>query len=164
MGTYFKTSLDFLAKSLTGLVFLFLISGLVMMFTLQPWYGGLIVLLLFFVVLALSYLNKVSGYLLTNEKLIIRRPFTRFDKEIPFSDIVSVRHENEGEFTHLIRGGLFGYVGILAGDKDYFTMYATRRKNCVVITLRQAPHMVVVSPDDVSMTEAIVERLQANNR
>ena len=156
----YKASLDVFAKIATAFVFLLSIAGIVMMFTTEPWYGGLFMAALSLILLPTFYLYSIKAYVLTSDKLILKRPFQRFDKEIPLSTITSARLVEKGEFKGTIctagNGGIFGYSGQYMNNKiGTFTMYATNRKNKVIIILNHPVKTIVISPDDPGMVEAI---------
>ncbi|HWY98786.1 MAG TPA: PH domain-containing protein [Bacteroidia bacterium] len=157
-------SLDVFAKIVTTMVFAMMPGGIILMFTTQPWYGGLFLFFTGFFLTGIFYLYSVKCYILTNDKLIIQRPFSRFNREILYSDIISARLPEKGDFKWTLRtagnGGMFGYSGDYSSEKlGDFTMYSTNRKKSVIIWLRHPKETIVISPDDPKMAEAISSRL-----
>jgi PH (Pleckstrin Homology) domain-containing protein len=160
----YPASLDFVAILMTGAVFSLSITGLILMISVEPWYGGLFMFASCFVLLPIFYIYSIKAYVLTNESLILKRPFPRFDKSISLSNIISARLAEKGEFKWTIRsagnGGLFGYSGQYMNNKiGTFTMYAPNRKNKIIIKLEHPAQTIVISPDDPSMVEELNKRL-----
>lgn len=164
METY-KASLDTLAKTITGIVFLLIVTGIVFMFTLEPWYGGIVLVVIPIFILVPTYLYSVKGYQLTNDKLIIQRAFSKLNKEISISEIESASLTETGDFKWTIRtagnGGLFGYTGLFANPKlGSFRMYCTSHRNRILILLIEKHEKIVISPDDAGMADALQKRLK----
>ncbi len=164
METY-SASLDTASKILTGFIFLMLIGGIIMSLILDPWYSGLIVSVVPALLILCLYPYRVVSYQITDEKLIIDRPFSMFNKEILLSDIESARLLTKEDFKWTIRtagnGGLFGYTGYYANTKlGSFRMYATNGKNKLLIILKGKKDKIVISPDDASMIESLLKHLR----
>jgi hypothetical protein len=160
----YPASLDIMAKIMTTFIGLLSLTGFVLMFILPPWYGGLFLFALCFIMLFLFYIYGIKGYSLTTDSLIIQRRVSKLDKRIPLSNIKSVRLSEKGEFKWTIRvagnGGLWGYTGSFVNNKiGDFTMYATNHKNRVIITLKHPYEILVITPDDATMVDAINKRL-----
>jgi hypothetical protein len=160
----YKASLDTLSKIITGFVFLLSVFGVVVAIVIKPWYGGLGLIVIPVVILIPTYIYSVKSYQITNEKLIIKRPLSGFDKEIPLSKIESVTLPPKEDFKWTVRtagnGGLFGYTGNFANAKlGNFKLYATNRENRILIILRENQNKIVLSPDDAGMAEALQKHL-----
>jgi len=160
----YKASLDTVAKIMTVFVFLMGVAGIILIFTVPPWYGGLFLFATGFVLILVFYIYSVKSYRITDEKLIIERPFSHFNKEFPLSNISSARLEVKGEFRWTIRsagnGGIFGYSGTYVNNQiGNFIMYATNRNNRVIIILKHPVKTIVISPDDSDLVEAINNKL-----
>jgi hypothetical protein len=164
METY-KASLNITSKIITGFIFLPAIFGVALMLTLQPWYGGLFVFVLSFIILFWSYLYWVRCYQISDTRLIIKRPFTKFDKVILLSEIKSVKLLTKEDMKGTLRtggnGGLFGYSGYFTNNKlGTFTVYATNSKNRLMLFLATGNNKIVISPDDAGMADALQMRLK----
>lgn len=98
---------------------------------------------------------------INNEKIQIKKPITSI--EIPIAHIVSVKKINIGEISNAIRtfgsGGFFGYVGYFKNDKyGKFLMYATERKNLVLIQTHDKSYVVSCrNPDILIKNEKIID-------
>lgn len=163
METY-KASLDTTSKILTGFVFMLAIFGLVITFIQNPWYVGLGVFVIPAILLVSTYFYRVNSYQITNEKLIIKRPVAKFDKEILLSEIESVSLTDKQDFKWTVRtagnGGLFGYMGLYANTKlGSFRMYCANRKNRILILIKNNKGKVVISPDDAGMVDVLQKLL-----
>ena len=161
---HFTASMDGLVKFLTGFILLFPLGGLIMMIALTPWYPGFILFVIMLITILGSYAYSVKGYAITSDALIIQRRLARLNKEIPFTRIYLVRQADKGELRWTIRvmgdGGVFGYYGSFVNNKlGYFTMYATHRKNTVIIELLHPNKTIVLSPDDLGFVEALKGKL-----
>ncbi len=165
----FKASLDIKAKITTSIIFAGSIIGIILIFTQSPWYGGAILFGTFLIMIILTYIYSVKAYIVTNEELIIQRPYSSLNKVFLLSDILSVRLALKSEFKWSMRiagnGGVFGYTGSFVNNKiGDFTMYATRSNKKVVIKIKQRPPLtIVITPDDVSIVERINEILTLKN-
>lgn len=164
METY-TASLDTFSKIITGFIFLMAIGGIVISFTLDPWYGGLFVWVIPAIMLFFGYIYRVTSYQITNDALIIKRPFSKFDKKILLSNIELVSVPPKEDFKLTIRtagnGGLFGYSGYFMNNKfGSFRMYASNGKNRIMIILKSKKEKIVLSPDDASMANALQKRLK----
>jgi len=163
METY-KASLDTTSKILTGFIFLFPIFVIVIwkkdsqLSDLVPPFIIIGPLIIF------TYLFRIMSYEITDEKVIIKRPISIFDKGIALSGIESVKILTKEDFSGTIRtfgnGGLFGYTGYYANDKlGSFRMFATSGKSRILIILKDKKGKIVISPDDTTMVDALQKRL-----
>ncbi len=164
METY-KASLDTTSKILTGFVFLLAIFGVVMSFMQAPWYAGLILFVIMSILIISTYAYRVISYQITDDELIIKRPFSKFDHVIALSEIDSVRLLNKEDFKWTIRtagnGGLFGYTGYYMNNQlGSFRMFCTNHKNRILVILKARQDKIIISPDDAGMAEALQKRLK----
>jgi hypothetical protein len=160
----YPAGLDIMAKIVTIFIGLLSLAGLVLVFTLPPWYGGLFLFSLCFIMFFVFYIYGVKSYKLTADSLIIQKRFSKFDKSIPLSTVKSARLSEKGEFRWTIRvagnGGLWGYTGSFVNNKiGDFTMYATNHKNRVIILLKHPIETIVITPDDAGMVDALNKRI-----
>ncbi len=160
MKTTYTASLDTFAKIITGFVFLVFIGGIAIMLSSTLWYSGLVITAVPIIILVPTYLYSVKSYQITNDKLIIKRAFSKLDREIPLSEIENVSIPDKEDFNWTIRAvgdaGLFGYYGLFANPKlGSFRAYATNRKNRVLIILKKEKDKIVLSPDDAGMADAM---------
>lgn len=149
----FKTSLDHAAKIVTiGVTLLFAVIIAVQISILKENYSTgsfftiAVLLLLYFG----TYVYRPAGYILTDTKIIIKRPL--FDKTIERSEIKSIKPLDKGELKWAMRtfgvGGLFGYFGRFANrSTGSMTWYATRRDKAVLIKTTHNKN-IIVTPDD----------------
>lgn len=84
---------------------------------------------------------------------------------LKFDDIEQVRAVEEGEMNGLIRtfgvGGLFGYFGKYYANRiGNMTLYATQRKNRILIITKQHKK-IVITPDDLSMLEKLEQGVKS---
>jgi hypothetical protein len=164
METY-KASLDSVSKILTGSIFLMPIAGIIIMISFIPWYGGLVLIAVPLITLVPTYMYSVKSYQITADKLIIKRAFSKLDKEIRLSEIGSVTLTEKEDFKWTIRtagnGGLFGYTGLYANPKlGNFRMYCTNRENRILLILKANQDKIVLSPDDAGMADALQKQLK----
>jgi Bacterial PH domain len=164
METY-NASLDTFAKIATGFIFLLAIAGIAMIFLQDPWYGGLFLAVISLITLIPTYIYSVTSYQVADQALIINRPFSKSDKVIPYSEIDSAYLPDKKDFKWTIRtfgnGGIFGYYGYYANKKlGSFRMYATNRKNRIIVVLKKQHEKIVLSPDDIGMAEALQKHLK----
>jgi len=167
MDTY-TTSLDMFAKIITGFLFIMVIAGIFISFSFYPWYGGLCVSVIPAILIFCFYPYRVASYQVTDEKLIIVRPFTSLNKEILLLDIESISLLNSDDFRGTIRtfgnGGLFGYSGYFSNSKlGTFMMYAANSRNKVVIAVKNHKYKIVISPDDTGLVSDVMKRLRAKS-
>jgi len=161
----FTASLDTTSKIITGFIFLMVVAGVVMIFFQNPWFAGLGVAVIPALLIVFTYIYSISSYQIADDKLVIKRPFSMFDKEISLSDIESVQVPDKNDFSGTIRtagvGGLFGYYGYFMNNKlGTFRMYATNGKNRILIILKSKKDKIVLSPDDAGMADALQKRLK----
>lgn len=111
-------------------------------------------------VYAISYVFMVRKYSVTDDSLVVCRPFG-IRTTIPKSDITSVQVLPKGAIGNALRifgvGGLFGYSGKFYNSKyGTMTWYRTRTDKTVLITTLKNKK-IVLSPDD---PEAFAQALQ----
>ena len=164
METY-KASLDTTSKIITTLVFLMAVAGITMCFFKNDWYAGLMLGFIPSILIVFTFIFKVQSYQITDDKLIIKRPVSIFNREILLSDIASVRLLNKEDFKGTIRtggvGGLFGYYGYFSNIRlGNFTMYATNGKNRVLLVVGEYKSEIVISPDDAAMADDLQKKLK----
>ncbi|NMH28572.1 PH domain-containing protein [Flavobacterium silvaticum] len=111
------------------------------------------------VIFGIAYGLKPSAYVISADKLLVKRPAWN-DAEFRLSDISSiVRIEsvpNKGLIRTLGCGGLFGYYGYFSNhDYGSMTWYLTRRKNVLMLEVKS--EKVLVSPKD---TDAFLSELR----
>jgi hypothetical protein len=161
----YKASLDTTSKIITAIVFLMAVTGITMCFFKNDWYTGLILGFIPSILIVFTFIFKVQSYQITDDKLIIKRPVSIFNREILLSDIASVRLLNKQDFKGTIRtggvGGLFGYYGYFSNIRlGNFTMYATNGKNRVLLVVGKYKSEIVISPDDAAMADDLQKRLK----
>ncbi|MFZ9982093.1 MAG: PH domain-containing protein [Cyclobacteriaceae bacterium] len=108
-------------------------------------------------ILLFCYLFHVTGYELTAESLIIRRPAK--NRRILFSEIREIKSVLREDLKWSVRtfgnGGVFGYYGKFYNTKfGSMTWYASQRDQFVMIILNDG-EKVVLTPDDLSFTNDI---------
>lgn len=163
----YKASLDSSAKERTVLIILSFV--LVCYFSFRAFtlsHNNLntilfpsILLLIFMVTAVTCYLFAPKSYKLDNEKLIIVR--RTGDKEIRLDDIVEIRNVDY-EMKRAIRliglGGLFGYFGKHYALKiGVVTVYASQRKNRLLIQTLQGQKIIITPDDESNMLEKLKE-------
>jgi len=163
METY-KASLDKTSKILTSIVFLIILPGIIVSLIFTPWDSGMLESVVLLILVIFAYLFKVQSYVITDQKIIITRPFSILNKEIFLSEIESVSIPNKADFNSTIRtfgnGGLFGYYGWFRNKKlGSFRMYATNKTNRVLIILKDNKGKIVISPDDAGMADALKKHI-----
>lgn len=149
----YKTSLDKTAIAITAgvtVLFAVLIAGQYSLIKDKGNTAPIFTTVLCVLIYGLSYGFRPSGYTVTEEDLVIRRPIGKV--HILRSDIRSVEAVSKGEIGGAIRtfgvGGLFGYYGRFANfHLGRMTWYATRRDLPVLIRTADG-RKIVVTPDD----------------
>ena len=101
-------------------------------------------------ILLFCYLYSVRGYGLTDDQLIIRRPYK--DRIINLSDIAEVRpvqgHEFKGTIRTFGNGGFFGYYGWYYNTTlGKMHWYVTQRQNRILIRTTVG-EKIIISPND----------------
>lgn len=165
----YKASLDTLAKTITiGVIILFVVIGygrIIALLSAPANFTSVLiqssVLLLFVVTILGSYLYAPRYYKVENNALMIARPISY--KVIQLNDIADIRGLDGPETAGGIRtfgvGGLFGYYGKFYAPRiGNFTMYATQRRNHVLIKTKLG-QSIVISPDDTGIVEKIKEKI-----
>lgn len=107
------------------------------------------------------WLFAPSGYEVGADSLHIVRPAGNVS--LLYGDILQVCVVPDSEMAFTIRafgsGGLFGYFGkMMTAKYGISTWYATQRHNYILLTLRSGK-TVVITPDDLSIAQRIMERL-----
>ncbi len=169
----YKASLDTLAKAITiGVVILFIVIGQENVRALLDANGDMNIilihsslLLLFVIVLIVSWIYAPQSYSVDPTDLTINRPVGKV--KIRLSDITQVRSIENNEMKGTIRtfgvGGLFGYYG-----KYYIpsigstTFYTTQRRNKILLTTQQ-DKKIVLTPDNLSLIEKIKPQRHYSN-
>jgi|SRR6185312_13172305 len=160
----FKASLNNTIIIVTSIVCAMPVTGLVIMFALQPWYGGLVLFASGLLLIVPTYMYSNGAYILTDDKLIIKRRYTRFNLEFLLKDIESIRMAEKSDFKWTIRtfgnGGLFGFYGEFYNKQlGGFKMYITQTRNRMIIKLKHPHQIIVISPDDASMLDEIKKKV-----
>ena len=148
----FSTSLDKLAMGVTvGVTLLFALIIFIPFFFYANDIGlllsvGLVLSLIYFI----AYGFSPSGYLLTEDKVIIRSLFRNI--YILKADIKNIERIDKEKLSGSIRtfavGGLFGYFGKFVNSQfGQMTWYVTRLDKAILITTIDG-QKIVVSPDD----------------
>jgi hypothetical protein len=161
----YKASLDTLSKVITfGVFILFIFIGQKSVKTMMLAEGDLTtilvhsgILLLFISIVLGPWLFAPKSYTVTSSELIINRSVGKV--EIKFSDIDEVRILSDAEMSGLLRtfgnGGLFGYYGKFYNSKmGHMTLYATQRKNRILIQTSQGKK-IIITPDDIGIIEKL---------
>ncbi|MCJ0742884.1 PH domain-containing protein [Pedobacter montanisoli] len=115
------------------------------------------ILLFLVATLLFCYLYAPQSYSIDETGLSVNRIIGKIN--LKFDDLDQVRAVEEGEMNGLIRtfgvGGLFGYFGKYYANKiGNMTLYATQRKNRILIITKQHKK-IVITPDDRSMLEKL---------
>lgn len=109
---------------------------------------------------------KVKCYQITADEFIIKKHLSRFDKIIPLSEIESISIPDKSSFNWMRRnssgyGGLLGFYGTYDNKTlGSFKMYATNKKNRVLIELKDSKGKIVISPDDTFMADDLQKQLK----
>ena len=104
------------------------------------------------VIYLFAWLLRPTGYSITGDRLIIRRPWR--SRDVSFGAITDIRMPEPSAMRWSIRlfgsGGLFGYFGRFR-NKTFGNMnwYATRLDKFTVINLRSG-ETIVLTPDDAT--------------
>ncbi len=161
----FSASLDRLAKGITiatTILFAFLLVLYVSSFDSGNFHIALIVFpVVIMATYAGSYLFRITAYELTNDQLIIHRPFK--NKIIELSEIHKAELLPKEALKWTIRtfgnGGLFGFYGKFSNTKlGGMTWYATRRNNMLLLRMKDGKK-IVITPDE---TQQFIETLTVN--
>ena len=118
-------------------------------------YAGKVFSLLIFIAVLLNCLTRnIRAYILTNDKLIIKRVLKESDVEIMLSDIQKVERFPEEEFVksrRISNFSIFGYFGDFHHPTfAYYKMYATNLSNLIMIEMKNNKK-IVISPDDLEL-------------
>lgn len=161
----YKASLDILSKIITfAIIIIFIIVGGISIQTLEEnnldsktifVHSGILFLLL--IILILSYLYSVQGYIIENNSLIIRRFIG--NKKIDKNEITEIqkmtKDDVKGTFRRLGVGGLFGYFGQFHNPtfgRIYY--YTTQRKNMILLKIGDGKK-VMISPDNMEIIDEL---------
>jgi hypothetical protein len=111
--------------------------------------------------LAISYGYSPKSYSLTNDSLVINRPFK--PAVYSLADITEVQQLEKSIWTGSIRlfgaGGFFGYYGNFWNRKiGSYTAYGTRIDNKILITLK-GNKKILLTPDSLEMLEELKKRI-----
>jgi len=122
-------------------------------------FGGLIVVIPILLLMIGTYLYSVNGYILTDKLLIIKRPFSKLNKAIMLKDIKYAREGTNEDFKGGIRlfanGGFFGFYGLCTSNNlGRYQLYGTQLKNKLILFMKNE-EIVVLTPDDITMMDAI---------
>lgn len=109
-------------------------------------------------VLLLSIAFKPLAYILTGDKLIIKR--IAGDINIAKNDIKSAEILTPDTSGTLVRGfgigGYFGYMGRYYSSKlGWLTMYATRRDKRILIATKEGK-LLIVTPDETALAAVLM--------
>ncbi|HEX9981377.1 MAG TPA: PH domain-containing protein [Flavobacterium sp.] len=155
----FKASLDNTARAVTGAITVLFLS-IIFVPLLNHDDGGfhIVISLFLFIVYGISYGLHPAGYIIENEKLIVKRP--ALNVVILRDMIVSAQLPEPKTVTRALRtfgvGGLFGYYGQFYNSMfNTMTWYLTRTDRVVLLTLSDGKK-IVISPDE---PEAFIEAL-----
>lgn len=108
------------------------------------------VLLLGFLILALSYAYSPRGYVVSGDSIVVKRLIG--DVRVPLEGIHTARRVMSDDLRGCFRlfgsGGMFGYYGLFRTSAlGRCTWYVTNRRNMVVLVT--GSRTVLFSPDDV---------------
>ncbi|RYY59164.1 MAG: hypothetical protein EOO12_16485 [Chitinophagaceae bacterium] len=161
----FNSSMDRTARTVTILVFaLFavVLSVQVHLAVELPtrWLPIAITILLLGIIVAISLGFRVTGLTLTENALLIHRPWRT--KTIPIPEIQKAEALDREDLSWSLRifgiGGVFGYYGRFANRKlGAMTWYLTRRDRTVLLRMKDG-NKIVISPDD---RDGFLQALQA---
>jgi len=103
------------------------------------------------VILFLSWLFSVTGFVIENNNLIVSRPLWKTTIVLPPDSAATIEPEvRVGLLRTFGNGGLFGYTGRFRNRKlGFFNAYATNWNNAVSITSSAEDFGIVVTPEDV---------------
>ena len=170
----YNASLDNSNRAITALVLLlFLLLGYFLVRIITHSHGNLMTILfpsgLLFILFCLltlaSYFLAPQSYKLDSLNLTIVRRAK--DKVIKLADIIEVRNVDY-EMNRAIRligvGGLFGYFGKHYALKiGAVTVYASQRKNRILIQTNQGQKIIITPDDDISMLEQLKELMKTKS-
>ena len=123
------------------------------------WCLGLAYIFFLSIAVYIYYLvYNIKEYILYEYSLVIKRPIANCDKKIILSDIEKAERFPFEQFKasrRISNISIFGYFGDYYHPAiGYYKMYATNLNNLIIITLKNSKN-VVVSPDDISLLEAL---------
>ncbi len=161
----FKASYDTLTKIISfGLLIIFIIIGQYPARNIISGiynYSDFIPLGILSFIVIVTYIFSPQKCILTNESLIIK--MLLFSKKIKLSDISEIKildnNEIKGSIRTFASGGLFGYYGYFYNSAiGKYIMYATQRKNLILIKTKEAKK-IIVTPDDTTLIDRIKDKL-----
>lgn len=146
----FKASLGSSAKIISiGISVLFFGGIISMLLVPDDDKAILIVPIILLLVLAVSYYFSIRSYIVTADKIEIRRPFDSLSYDI--SRVSSAQRIDKKDLRFVIRtfgiGGLFSHTGEYWNKKlGNMTWYVTRTDTAIMLTMGH--RKLVVSPDE----------------
>lgn len=157
----YKASLDSLTKILSVSVVFFLVGMFVYLWQFRENNGVLIPLLILIPIFIVVYLYSPQYYLLDDSNLKIVRIASNVT--VKLSDITKITGVEKRELGFGIRtfgsGGFLGYYGKFTYDKiGKVTLYATQRKNMVLIDTKDGKK-IIITPDDMGLLELVKEKI-----
>lgn len=151
--TVYKATVDNTVKTITAIISVLFLFILVSQFNLlkdagTPFHVVSTIGLIF--IYGICYLLRPMAYELTNDNLIIHRPWK--DVKIATQEIQSLTCISKATLSGSIRtfgvGGLFGYFGKFYQSKiGKMTWYATRTDRPVLI-ITKTGKKIIITPDD----------------
>lgn len=158
----YTASIDRPTKIITiGITILFSGLGILELLTFSPEakIGAFVSIAIMLAIYWGTYVYRVTGYTLTNDKLIIHRPISN----VTYSrhTIESVRIVTKEQLKFTIRtfgvGGFWGYFGKFYNSVyGKMTWYVTRRDQMVLIKTNN--NTILLSPDDIDPFTKDLER------
>jgi hypothetical protein len=149
-----KASLDKVSLIITSIVFIIVVIVTYLAFTKDSYWGAIIT----DAVLLIAYLFRPLSYELTEDSIIINRPVSKVNIELP--DIDYAKKITYSDLSITIRlfgsGGFFGYYGIFYSSTfGKIKAYMSQRNNLVLIkTFKHGTF--VISPDEESFIQAVL--------
>ena len=149
----FSASLDRLTKGITiaiTILFAFITAVQVNLFLAGQQALSILLFLVLFSTYLFCYVYRITAYELTNDQLIIHRPFK--NKFIPVSLIWKAELPEKNALRWVIRtfgnGGLWGFYGQFSNTKiGGMTWYASRRSNMLMLHMKDGKK-IVITPDE----------------
>ncbi len=158
----YSASLDSTAKIITGIIvilFAYVIyeSSRVLMASISEIsfviHSATILVLLS--TLIITYLLKPSQYEITDNAILIIRPFGPVEIKVDDIENVEIMPIKGVTIRTWASGGLFGYLGKFRNSKiGPMTFYNTRRNNKLLITLKQGKK-IVITPDSIELLDKL---------
>lgn len=149
----YKATLDKTAKAVTAIVFILFISLVILPQFKEETVGtqaSSFLGILFIVILITTYYFSIKSYQITENELIIKRPFDKviFNKSV-IKNVVKIDNVNIFLSVRTFgSGGVFGYFGTFWNKKfGNMTWYATRTDNVIIIETI-SNKKILITPDD----------------